>query len=299
VKASDKNETLVNSPGFFMWIKPNTSMGFPRLQNLQVNMNYICNNHHHIHDPLFNPPTCKGIHCAAMFKQFTELAPHMIFLDPETDFGDIVFTKMASNIHCHLKPSDMGSRLTRLNDHLVLKIPMHWMRKLPTKDLNTHQIIKINRHLENIFERDFCDVVSRAHTIFGVDRQTAIECFCNNHGIQLEIDITFEALKKMEYRNRSGKCQAHDPQKNCAGIVLQNKSCIKRKPAPLCRFLLNLLDRYHHTNIFVVLYLTAHHGCNLAAWTIIISICLFRIYSVQPSIILVCAGSFFLNMQTF
>jgi hypothetical protein len=88
-----------------------------------------------------------------------------VFLDPETDFGDIVFTKMASNIHCHLKPSDMGSRLTRLNDHLVLKIPMHWMRKLPTKDLNTHQIIKINRHLENIFERDFCDVVSRAHTI--------------------------------------------------------------------------------------------------------------------------------------
>jgi hypothetical protein len=126
-----------------------------------------------------------------------------IHIDPSTDFGDLIITKLSATIHCNTPPGEMDAKLFRMTDRILLKIPMHWMRKLPMKELTKHQIIRINRSLENMFERDLCDIVSRAHDMLGIDRQTSIECFASNHGIQLEHHITFEALKKMEYRFRS------------------------------------------------------------------------------------------------
>lgn len=131
----------------------------------------------------------------------TQDLPH-IHLDPSTDFGDLIITKMSSSLHCDLKPYDVGVKLSKLSTILQLKLPIHWLRKLPTKELTKHQVIRINRHIENMFERDLCDIVSRAHDIMGIDRQKAIECFAENHGIILEHHITFDALKQMEYRFR-------------------------------------------------------------------------------------------------
>lgn len=125
-----------------------------------------------------------------------------VTIDPTSDFGDLIFTKLSSNIHCNLSPVEVNHKLSRLPDKIKMQIPFHWFRKLPVKDLSPHQVIRINRHLQNIFERDLCEIVFRAHYFLGIDRQTAIECFAHNHGIQLEVDVTFEALKKMEYRYR-------------------------------------------------------------------------------------------------
>jgi hypothetical protein len=146
-----------------------------------------------------------------------------VIIDPQTDFGDLIFTKMASNIHCNLSPCEVNSKLSRMPETLQLKIPMHWFRKLPVKDLSPHQIIRINRHLENLFEKDLCDIVSRAHDIMGIDRKTAIECFAVNHGIQLEYDITFDGLKQMEFRYRK-KNARHTVRKK----IVQELSCKMR-----------------------------------------------------------------------
>jgi hypothetical protein len=145
-----------------------------------------------------------------------------IHLDPSSDFGDLIISKLASQIHCDLKPGEMDSRLFRLNDSLHLKIPIHWIRKLPATDLTRHQIIRINRTLENMFEHDLCDIVSRAHDIMGIDRQVAIACFAENHGIQLEHHITFEALKKMEYRYRFNNARHTVRKKIVQGLSCKN-----------------------------------------------------------------------------
>jgi len=103
---------------------------------------------------------------------------------------------------------------------IKMQIPFHWFRKLTMKELTPHQVIRINRHLQNMFEKDLCEIVFRAHYFLGIDRQVAIECFAHNHGIQLEIDITFEALKKMEYRYRDQHARYQVRKK-----IVQDLSC--------------------------------------------------------------------------
>jgi hypothetical protein len=135
-----------------------------------------------------------------------------VMIDPSTSFGDLIITKMASTLNCNLKPADYTAAISKMSTALSLQLPAQWFRKLPlqgarpydaTIKLTPHQVIRINRHLQNDFEQDLCDIVARAHNFMGIERQVAIECFAHNHGIRLEEDISFEALKKMEYRYRS------------------------------------------------------------------------------------------------
>jgi hypothetical protein len=126
----------------------------------------------------------------------------VIILDPSTDFGDIIITKLSSDLHSKLDPSDLASRLQHMTATLTIKVPMTWMRRMKQIDPTQHQAVSLNRYFENMFIREMCDIVQRAFVFSSIDRQTSIECFAHNHGIILEKDISFEGLKKMEYRFR-------------------------------------------------------------------------------------------------
>ena len=135
-----------------------------------------------------------------------------IVIDPATDFGDMIITKMSSTLHCNLDKHDIDVRMNRLTEKLVIHVPIHWWYKLGCMELTPHQVIRINRYFENLFESEMHQVVHRANTWLGIDRQVAIECFAENHDIVIEQDITFEGLKKMEYRHRKGS--RHQIQQN-------------------------------------------------------------------------------------
>ena len=65
-------------------------------------------------------------------------------------------------------------------------------------------------HLDRILDADFKRSMYRyvgREVAEGVDRQVAIEAFCELYDI-LENDISFEALKKADYRYRSSLKQA-------------------------------------------------------------------------------------------
>lgn len=125
-----------------------------------------------------------------------------LFIDPATDFGDIIITKLSSDLHCNLDKHDIDVRMNRLTDKVTMFLPIHWWYKLKCNQLSQHQVIRINRYFENVFEKEMHEVVQRAHSWMGIERQIAIECFAENHKIELDKDITFEGLKKMEYRYR-------------------------------------------------------------------------------------------------
>lgn len=146
---------------------------------------------------------------------------HPLVIDPQTDFGDIIITKLSSTLHCTLDKHDIDIRLNRLTDKLTIHMPIHWWYKLAIKEPTPHHIIRINRYFENMFEKDLHGVVHRASTWLNIPRQTAIEYFAENHGIELEKDITFEGLKKMEYRFRMQTPGAKITQKIVEGLATQ------------------------------------------------------------------------------
>lgn len=140
-------------------------------------------------------------------RYLTTLHGQHITIDPATDFGDIIITKLSSTLHCTMDKHDIDVRLNRLTDRVTFHIPIHWWYKLAIKEFTPHQVIRLNRYFENQFENEMHQVVHRACTWLNIPRQIAIEYFAKNHGIQLERDISFEGLKKMEYRYRIAHTQ--------------------------------------------------------------------------------------------
>ncbi len=91
-----------------------------------------------------------------------------------------------------------------LNDQVNIHLPRHWLAKNNRGygyDINTANIILLNKLFEERFEEDlcrFCLVYASA----GVEIKDAIEEFCRLFSISLEEDISYEAVKKKEYRYR-------------------------------------------------------------------------------------------------
>lgn len=65
-------------------------------------------------------------------------------------------------------------------------------------------IIMINKLFEERFDEDLC-FFSAVMQAAGLELKEAREEFCRLHNIEIEIDITDEALKKKEYRHRNNE----------------------------------------------------------------------------------------------
>lgn len=80
-------------------------------------------------------------------------------------------------------------------------------------DISDASTISINKFFETRFNEDlkkWCEL----GTIYKVEYKKNIEDFCMRHRIELEYDITFEAIKKKEYRFRK-KSEEIAPQLSC------------------------------------------------------------------------------------
>lgn len=127
-----------------------------------------------------------------------------VIIDGRSEFSDVILAKLSSSLHSFLSPTDLELRLNRFTDKVCIKIPIHYWYKL-NNTIDQHNIVRLNRYFENRFEQDFCYAVSLAVSMAKQERKTAIENFADRHAIDVEVDITFDALKKMEYRFRKAK----------------------------------------------------------------------------------------------
>lgn len=86
--------------------------------------------------------------------------------------------------------------------HLTLFLPRIWLLASHYgQDLPPQNVINLNRLMQERFEEDLykhCQVL----TLTGIDIKDALEDFCRLHDISIEEDISFESLKKKEYRIR-------------------------------------------------------------------------------------------------
>ena len=85
---------------------------------------------------------------------------------------------------------------------LIISMPSWWIiRTHFATDIPTGNVIYINKHFEERFEEDlvkFCLVLQ----LGGVEVKQALETFCAMHEIELDVDMTFEAIKQKHYRAR-------------------------------------------------------------------------------------------------
>lgn len=103
----------------------------------------------------------------------------------------------------HRQPAyQINLRHNLLNDKLVVLLPADH-KTLYTNGYNIPpaKSLLINNLFEERINEDLF-LVCNTYQKVGISRRQAIDDFCENHGILLDIDITYAALKKAEYRYR-------------------------------------------------------------------------------------------------
>jgi hypothetical protein len=139
----------------------------------------------------------------------------LLIAQASTPFGDIVLTKLQDTKATKLSFSDRNIRLKTFNDVMKVRVPYDYFYSIGKRGVSDHSVIKINCFFENQFKELLYDYVKNALS-FGSDIKSAIEKFADQYNIEIEHDITFECLKKMEYRCRKAV------EAICAGNDLRN-----------------------------------------------------------------------------
>lgn len=90
---------------------------------------------------------------------------------------------------------------------LEIYLPKSWLNKYRYgHTLSEHHIITFNKYFENQFEEDLAKECDRACR-YRVELKKTLEEFCWHHHIEIDEDITMDALQKKcyRYRKKTGK----------------------------------------------------------------------------------------------
>jgi hypothetical protein len=129
---------------------------------------------------------------------------HPLKLNYTTTIGTMILclvSKEYFDINMNTIKKDV--RLSHMNDEIELVAPLGTM-KYKGHSITPDKIIAINRYFENSFVEElynYCrDNIEKRAWRPGINK--AINSFCDQYGIEVEEDISFEALKKAESRYR-------------------------------------------------------------------------------------------------
>lgn len=125
-------------------------------------------------------------------------------LDHSTTIGSIVLC-LLTNDHYSIKISNENAdqRLKHLTEKIYIIGPLKAM-SYRGFTLTNDKIIAINRFFENCFTdhlHTFCEC-SIKQTLWRPGVDNAIRTFAESHGIEIDVDVNYEALKKSQYRYR-------------------------------------------------------------------------------------------------
>lgn len=123
-----------------------------------------------------------------------------LLLNLDTDIGFLMLSTLTSRLESKMSRGYLDLWKNRFTDEITFRIPYHFF-SITRKSVPPTTYILVNRFLESIFERDLSRYVS-LHRAAGHETKKAIELFCENNRIDLEVDISYEAIKKQEYRSR-------------------------------------------------------------------------------------------------
>jgi hypothetical protein len=123
-------------------------------------------------------------------------------LNYTTTLGTLILCMLGNEeFSINMNNGDKETRIQFMNDEIEFTAPLNTMR-YKGYSLNRDKIIAINRYIENSFVEDlhrYCKYNIK-DTAWRPGIHKAIEAFAESYGIVLEEDISFEALKKAEFR---------------------------------------------------------------------------------------------------
>lgn len=116
-----------------------------------------------------------------------------------TDVGFVVLNTLASRMENKLGKGNIDLFQNRFVDKVIFRIPFHYF-SLTKKEVSPHTVVLLNRYFENKFDHDMNVFISNSNVPYGTQIKTGIEKFLAIHNIEMDVDVTYEALSKSLYR---------------------------------------------------------------------------------------------------
>lgn len=139
--------------------------------------------------------------CKTHIKKFvTATLGAPIIVDLKTDTGFVILSTLTSRLEGKVPRGSIDHWEDRYKDKLTFRIPIHYF-SISKKETSPFTFVLLNRYFENLFEKEFNIFVGKKKNE-GATIKKCIEDFLDQYGIDLEIDISFDAIKKSEWRYR-------------------------------------------------------------------------------------------------
>ncbi len=132
---------------------------------------------------------------------------HSLYGDPliftiENHFGICIAAFLHRPLLFHHRKELLKMRTDKFEATLTIRLPFTILtERRGGYDISDRYIITLNKLFENRFEEDlwrFCIAMN----LRKIETKDAIELFCSIYNISIDEDITFDALKKKEWRFR-------------------------------------------------------------------------------------------------
>jgi hypothetical protein len=135
-------------------------------------------------------------------KYFNRLYGDPLIFTEKNYFGITLMPHLERPADLQRKKEFIRLRVDRYDASLIVHCPMTFLtRNKYGFAISDESTISINKLFEERFDEDlfrFCSMLN----LVGIDRKDAIEEFCSIYNLDMEFDISYEALQKKEYRFR-------------------------------------------------------------------------------------------------
>lgn len=139
-------------------------------------------------------------------KYLQSLYGNPIIFDKDNLFGLTVAAFLERPLDFHVTKEELRCRTDKYTEKLEVFLPKTILTKRRSMgfDLTDQHTITVNKFFETRFTEDlvrWCEL----GLVYKVEFKKNIEDFCHRHKIELEYDISYDAMKKKEYRLRERK----------------------------------------------------------------------------------------------
>lgn len=145
-------------------------------------------------------------------KYLTSLYGETIAATMETDIGFVVLNTIASRIDAQVARGYNKVFNNTYQAQVTFIIPFHYFY-LTKKEISVSTCILLNRYFENKFQEDLMKFMALANLNQWGNYRKALEQFAEIHKIDIEEDITYDGLRKIEYR-----CSKKNSEKSLCGL---------------------------------------------------------------------------------
>lgn len=139
----------------------------------------------------------------AYLKKYIEiLYGSPVFFDTSSYLGKIIAVVLDKNVFPERSRKVIHKTFDVYDKELTIFLPIRWLEKYYYgTDVNAKKVVYINKLIEDKFEEELF-MYCQALDLLGIERKDALLEFCAKYELEIDEDITFECIKKMEYRIR-------------------------------------------------------------------------------------------------